>query len=106
MSNIGPTSLMTFFSAPSEFLSDLSHRFMMVFQDPEESEIFLNELNPLWEKPTLAGEEDFVLTLKIPIENTGNTHVRPTGKIYLTDGDNRLERIGKQAIVNENGVYL
>ena len=106
MSNIGPSSLTTFFSAPAEYISDLTNRFMMVFTDPEESQEFLNEINPLWDKPTLSESEDFILTLKIPIENTGNTHVRPTGKIYLSDGDTRLERIGKQAIVNENGVYL
>ncbi len=57
---------------------------MMIFTDPEESAKLLYEVNPFWEKPVLE-EEDFIVTLKLPFENSGNTHVRPTGKVYLHD---------------------
>jgi hypothetical protein len=103
--SVGPTSLMTLFSAPRQFFDESMKRFMMYFTDPEESEKLLNEINPLWEKPTLR-DDDFLVTLRIPVENAGNTHVTPTGKIYLYEGDTRLEHIGRQSIVDENGVYL
>ncbi len=51
-------------------------------------------------------DDPFHITLKVPLQNDGNTHVRPTGKIYLYDGENRRDHIGKQSIVNEDGVYL
>lgn len=92
---------MTLFSAPRQFFDESMKRFMMYFTDPEESEKLLNELNPLWEKPTLR-DDDFLVTLRIPVENGGNTHITPTGKIYLYEGDTRLERIGRQSIVDDN----
>jgi hypothetical protein len=79
---------------------------MMIFTDPEETEKLLAEINPLWTNPTLNTDEEFLVTLRIPIDNAGNTHITPTGKIYLYDGDTQLNRIGRQSIVNDNGVYL
>jgi hypothetical protein len=40
------------------------------------------------------------------VKNDGNIHIKPTGKIFLYDGDNLLSRIGKQTIMDENGVYI
>lgn len=105
LGSIGPSSLLTLFSAPSEFFDVTMKRLLMVFSDPVESDKLLAHINPLWEKPVLP-DDDFLVTLKVPIENAGNTHVMPTGKIYLYDGEDRLKRIGKQTIVDEAGVYL
>jgi hypothetical protein len=47
------------------------------------------------------------VTLQIPVKNDGNIHIRPTGKIYLYDETGtKLEKIGKESIIDENGVYL
>jgi len=78
---------------------------MMLFTDPEEVAKIAKEVNPFWEKPTLNGE-DFQVNLKIPVENNGNTHIKPTGKIYLYDGDEQLKKIGKESILNENGAFM
>jgi hypothetical protein len=79
---------------------------MMIFIEPEDRERFFGELNPLWEKPKLD-EKDFNLTMKIPVKNDGNTHIKPTGKIYLYDENGeQLTKIGKISVVNENGVYM
>lgn len=75
---------------------------MMIFTDPEETEKLLAEINPLWTNPTLNTDEEFLVTLRIPIDNAGNTHITPTGKIYLYDGDTQLNRIGRQSIVDDN----
>ena len=92
---------MTLFSAPQEFFDKTLKGLMMVFTDPEETEKVLTELNPIWENPTLTDEE-FLVTLRVPIDNQGNTHITPTGKIYLYDGEERLDRIGRQSVVDEN----
>jgi hypothetical protein len=105
MSTVGPNSIMTLFSAPQQFIDETIKWLMMIFSDPVETENILNEINPIWEKPSIK-EDEFLVTLKIPVENAGNTHVTPTGKIYLYDWDTRLERIWRQSIVDENGVYL
>jgi hypothetical protein len=92
-----------FFSAPKQYLQK---KFQMVFTDPEEAtKKLLQEINPVWEKPTLSSS-GFVVTLKIPVKNDGNIHIKPTGKISLYDGDTLLTRIGKQVIMDENGVYI
>ncbi len=75
---------------------------MMIFTDPEETEKLLAEINPIWTNPTLTTDEEFLVTLRIPIDNAGNTHITPTGKIYLYDGDTQLNRIGRQSIVDDN----
>lgn len=85
MSSIGPDSLMTFFSAPQEFIDKSMKGLMMIFTDPEETEKLLTEINPLWDVPVLTKDEDFLVTLRIPVDNAGNTHITPTGKIYLYD---------------------
>jgi hypothetical protein len=92
-----------FFSAPTEYIKK---KFQMIFSDPEwASKEILQEINPVWEKPVLT-QTGFVLTLKIPVKNDGNIHIKPTGKIFIYDGDTLLTRIGKQTIIDENGVYL
>jgi hypothetical protein len=69
-------------------------------------EEILTEVNPLWDKPMLEGG-DFSLTLKVPVRNDGNIHIRPTGKVYIFDeNDVQLEKVGKESIVDENGVYV
>ncbi len=105
-SSIGPDSLMTLFSAPQEFIDKSIKWLMMIFTDPEETEKLLAEINPIWTNPTLTTDEEFLVTLRIPIDNAGNTHITPTGKIYLYDGDTQLNRIGRQSIVDDNWVYL
>lgn len=69
-------------------------------------EEILTEVNPLWDKPMLENE-NFNLTLKVPVRNDGNIHIRPTGKVYIFDeNDVQLEKVGKESIVDENGVYV
>jgi hypothetical protein len=62
------------------------------------------ELNPFWEKPVLS-KTDLQISLNIPVQNSGNIHIKPTGKIFIYDGEVMLTRIGKESIVDENGVY-
>ncbi len=64
----------------------------MVFDDPEKTADLINEISPVWEKPVIR-DDNFLVSLKVPVENTGNTHIKPTGKIYLYDGETRLEKI-------------
>jgi hypothetical protein len=40
-------------------------------------EEILTEINPLWDKPMLENER-FNLTLKVPVRNDGNIHIKPT----------------------------
>lgn len=64
------------------------------------------ELNPFWEKPLLT-EVPFAVTLQVPVKNDGNIHIRPTGKVYLYDDNGeQLQKVGKESIVDENGVYV
>lgn len=66
----------------------------------------LTDINPLWDKPMLENDA-FSLSLKIPMKNDGNIHIKPTGKVYIFDENNtQLENVGKESIVDENGVYL
>ncbi len=65
-----------------------------------------SELNPFWERPFLT-DVPFAVTLQVPVKNDGNIHIRPTGKIYLYDEQGvQLEKVGKESIVDENGVYI
>ncbi|MFZ2256220.1 MAG: hypothetical protein WAW59_00315 [Patescibacteria group bacterium] len=69
-------------------------------------EEILTEANPLWDKPMLE-KDNFSLTMKVPVRNDGNIHIRPTGKVYLFDENGvQLEKVGKESIVDENGVYM
>ncbi len=69
-------------------------------------EEILTEVNPLWDRPMLENES-FNLTLKVPVRNDGNIHIQPTGRIYIFDeNNNQLEKIGKESIIDENGVYV
>lgn len=65
----------------------------------------LGELNPFWEKPVLV-KENLQISLNVPVQNLGNIHIKPTGKIYIYDGDEMLKKVGKESILNENGVYV
>ena len=100
---LAPT--VNFIDNPVEYIKEKGQKLMMIFTDPEEVQKIAEEINPFWEKPTLNGE-DFQVNLKIPVENNGNTHIKPTGKIYLYDGDEQLTKIGKEAILNENGAFV
>lgn len=64
----------------------------------------VRELNPHWERPTLS-KTNFQVTLNIPVQNDGNIHIKPTGKIYIYDQEVMLKNIGKESIVDENGVF-
>jgi len=94
-----------FLDSPVEYIKEKAKKFVMIFEDTEELKKVADEVNPFWEKPTLD-TTDFQVTLKVPVENKWNTHVRPTWKIYLYDGDEQLKKIGKEAIVNEQGVFV
>lgn len=65
----------------------------------------LGELNPFWESPTLD-KTNLQVSLNIPVQNLGNIHVKPTGKIYLYDGEIMLKKIGKESIIDPNWVYI
>lgn len=99
------SSVTQFLDSPVEYIKDKAKKFVMIFEDPEELKKVADEVNPFWEKPTLD-TTDFQVTLKVPVENKWNTHVRPTWKIYLYDGDEQLKKIGKEALVNEQGVFV
>ncbi len=50
---------------------------------------------------------DFNVTFHIPFQNGGNTHIKPEGKIILTDETNKpFEKIGKEIIKDENGSVI
>jgi len=69
-------------------------------------EEILTEVNPLWDRPMLENDP-FSLSLKIPVRNDGNIHIRPTGKIYIFDENNiQLEKVWKESIIDENGIYI
>lgn len=90
----------TFNSAP-----DIWNRLVKNISDASAWNDLSQELNPFWEKPVL-GKTDLQVTLNIPVQNSGNIHIKPTGKIYIYDGEEMLKKIGKESIVNENGVYI
>ncbi|MCP4523324.1 MAG: hypothetical protein GY828_03830 [Candidatus Gracilibacteria bacterium] len=49
-------------------------------------------------------DKELDVVFKLPFENTGNTHIKPTGKIKLVDEDGRqIKSIGKKVIINEHG---
>jgi hypothetical protein len=100
---LAPT--VNFIDNPIAYIKEKGKKFMMVFTDPEEVQKMAEEINPFWEKPTLNWE-DFQVDLKIPVQNNGNTHIKPTGKIFLYDGDEQLVKIWKEAILNENGAFM
>lgn len=55
----------------------------------------------------LLFENDFEINFEIPIKNTGNTHLKPTGKIVLTDENGDvIQAIGKETISNEQGASI
>jgi len=90
----------TFNSAP-----DIWNRLQNNFTDSSAWNDLTKELNPFWEKPKLS-KTDFQVTLNIPVQNSGNIHVLPTGKVYIFDGDQALQKIGEESITNANGVYI
>lgn len=64
------------------------------------------ELNPFWDKPDLP-KDAFLFTFDIPLTNSGNTHIKPTGRIELFDDNgNPLKSIGKETVKNKDGVFL
>lgn len=51
--------------------------------------------------------EDTNISIKLDFENTGNTHIKPEGKIEITDEDgNQFKKIGRKSIVNEAGAII
>ncbi len=69
MSSPSPSSLITLFSAPAEFFDIHMNRLLMIFSDPDKLKGFIDDINPLWKRPTLP-DEDFLVTLKVPVENS------------------------------------
>ncbi|MDD3646413.1 MAG: zinc ribbon domain-containing protein [Candidatus Gracilibacteria bacterium] len=52
-------------------------------------------------------DRDFNISFEIPIENTGNTHIKPSGKIILVDENgNELKEVGKEIITNDKGAII
>lgn len=64
----------------------------------------VRDLNPHWERPILS-KTDLQVSLNIPVQNEGNIHIKPTGKVYIYDQEVMLKKIGKESIVDENGVF-
>lgn len=89
---------------PMNSAPDIWDRLRKNFSDSSAWGDMIGELNPFWERPTLS-KTNLQISLSIPVENAGNIHIKPTGKIYLYDGDTMLKKIGKESIVDENGVF-
>lgn len=89
----------SFNSAP-----DIWDRLKKNFGDTTAWKDVVAELNPIWERPTLS-KTNLQVSLNIPVQNEGNIHIKPTGKIYIYDGDIVLKKVGKESIVDENGVF-
>lgn len=58
--------------------------------------------------PDNAGEDNnFNIDFSIPINNTGNTHIKPNWKITLRDENGEvIKSVWKESIVNDDGVVL
>jgi len=54
----------------------------------------------------LLFQDDFEVKFEFPIKNTGNTHIKPSGKIVLKDENWIIKAIGKQTISNERGAVI
>jgi len=50
--------------------------------------------------------ENFPVSFAIRFENTGNTHVKPTGKIELYNFGQKLSSVGVETILNPQGVVI
>lgn len=51
--------------------------------------------------------QDFPITFEAVFENTGNVHLKPTGKITLIDEDGEiLKNIGKEIVASPAGAYI
>ncbi|MDD2565681.1 MAG: DUF916 domain-containing protein [Candidatus Gracilibacteria bacterium] len=50
---------------------------------------------------------NFPITFQTKFSNDGNVHIKPTGKIVLTDENgNELKNVGKESLVNPNGAFI
>ncbi len=66
-----------------------------------------NDSQDIWNNEPLLFSDDFEVAFSFPIKNTGNTHIKPTGKITLTDEDGKvIKAIGKELIENERGAII
>ena len=71
------------------------------------TEAIMKDLNPFWNQPTLVDTEDFKVDFHVPVSNSGNTHILPTGSIELIDEEgNVLKKVGKEGIKSPEGVFL
>ena len=69
--------------------------------DIEDIQEVSNNLIPLGE------QEDFGIWFEVPFENTGNTHIKPKGKITLKDSKgNVITWVGKESITNQFGAVV
>lgn len=67
----------------------------------------LQVLNPFWEEPKINDDGNFLVDFKIPLANSGNTHVKPTGSIELYDEDGLIiKKVGKESIKTPEGVVV
>ncbi len=71
------------------------------------TEAIMTDLNPFWNQPSLVDTEDFNVNFHVPVTNSGNTHILPTGSIELIDEDGTiLKKVGKEGIRSPEGVFL
>lgn len=91
-SNSFPTSssLLDFFKKPftKENLLDIGN-------------IIAEELDPFTSAPgkEIKKPNDFKIDFNIPVTNSGNTHIKPTGKIILEDENGfQITKVGKETI--------
>jgi len=79
-----------------------------IWSVPEENEEEKSEES--WEENNSDeddNKDDFNVEITIPIDNNGNTHIKPEGKIVLKDEDgNIIKAIGKKAIVNDRWAVI
>lgn len=72
----------------------------------QEDEIDPLEINDIWDKDTQS-QDNLDIKIVIPFENQWNTHIKPDGKIILTDEEGKqIKWIWKEVILNENGAII
>jgi len=61
---------------------------------------------PIEELTTASFFENFPVNFALRFENTGNTHVKPTGKIEISSFGQQLQNIGVETVLNSQGVII
>lgn len=62
--------------------------------------------DPIDDLSTASFFENFPVNFALRFENTGNTHVKPTGKIEISSFGQNLANIGVETVTNSQGVII